>query len=137
MILFLLIIAFIIILLIYKVPEKENYVNAVVVKHPVDIHRGLMYIKKPLPENSGMLFDFGREKNNKLWMKNTFIPLDIIFLHNQYRVLDFIENTKPLKEKILEIKQKSRYVLEMNSGWAMKNKIKKGEQIQISLSPSL
>jgi len=131
-IILLIIIGLILLILIYKVPEKENYVNALVAKHPIDIQRGLMYLKKPLPENNGMLFDFGREKNNKIWMKNTFIPLDIIFLDNQMKVLGFVENAAPLKEKLLGIDQKSRYVLEMNGGWAMKNEIKKGKHIKIN-----
>lgn len=123
---------FFLVLIICKPVEKETFVNAVIAQSPQDIQRGLMFLKHPLPRDSGMLFDFGITKNNKIWMKNTFIPLDIIFLDENLRVLGFIENAEPLREKLLGIREKSRYVLEINGGWVENNQIKKGDRIDIN-----
>ena len=135
----LLLIALSIILLLFicREPEREAFINAKVVKQPADIQRGLMYIKKPLPDDSGMLFDFGHNDKHKMWMKNTFIPLDMVFLNENKKVLGFVENTKPHEEKVVGINKPSRYVLETNGGWVERNQIKVGDPIEINKVKSL
>lgn len=94
-----------------------------------DIKKGLMYIKKPLQNNEGMLFDMGKLDYHKFWMKNTFIPLDIIFLNQNFKIIGFVENNKPLSYNIISINKKSKYILEINSGNIKKHNIKIGDYI--------
>ena len=57
--------------------------------------KGLMY-RKELPEGQGMLFDFQRDQEVSFWMQNTYIPLDMIFIRGDGRILRIAENTEPL-----------------------------------------
>ena len=94
------------------------------------IRDGLMYRKKKLKKNQGMLFHTGL-KVSSFWMKNTFIPLDVLFLNKSGKILGYKENNKPHSLKSISIGKKSFYVLEMNSGWVKKNKAKVGDKIKI------
>ena len=80
-----------------------------------DAVKGLMYVKNPLNSRYGMLFDMGY-KVNSMWMKNTFIPLDIIFLDKIMNIIGFKENNQPHSLKSISINKLSKYVLEMNGG---------------------
>lgn len=61
---------------------------------------GLMY-RKELPDGRGMLFDFTPEQEVSMWMKNTYIPLDMIFIRADGRILRIAENTQPLSTRII------------------------------------
>src|SRR5260370_6032617 len=61
---------------------------------------GLMY-RKELPDGKGMLFDFSPEQQVSMWMKNTYIPLDMIFIGADGRILRIAENTDPLPTTII------------------------------------
>ena len=77
--------------------------------------KGLMY-KKDIPENFGMLFAYPKDKKIIMWMKNTFVSLDIIWLDEEFKIIDFVEKTKPLSTKLLFPKTVARYVLEVQHG---------------------
>jgi hypothetical protein len=77
--------------------------------------RGLMYRKHKLKYNEGMLFKY-TYKNNSMWMKNTYIPLDVIFLDSEMNIVGYVKDTVPLSLKSISIDKKSNNVLEMNSG---------------------
>ena len=94
-----------------------------------DAVKGLMYVKKPLNRYYGMLFDMGPSKINSMWMKNTFIPLDIIFLDENMKIVGYKENNKPHSLKSIMINKPSRYVLEMNGGSVKLNKLNIGDKI--------
>ena len=93
-----------------------------------DAVKGLMYVKNPLNSRYGMLFDMGY-KVNSMWMKNTFIPLDIIFLDKNMNIIGFKENNQPHSLKSKSINKLSKYVLEMNGGTVKKVNLKKGDKI--------
>ena len=61
---------------------------------------GLMY-RKELPDGQGMLFDFSPEQQVSMWMKNTYISLDMIFIRADGRILRIAENTEPLSTRII------------------------------------
>ena len=84
--------------------------------------RGLMF-REHLDKNAGMLFLFKIEKNTKFWMKNTYIPLDIIFINKNGTVNNIIFNTKPMSLKSIKSKGKVLAVLEINAGEIEANKI--------------
>ena len=64
----------------------------------------------------GMLFDYGKHSIISMWMKNTFIPLDIIFLDNDYKVIHYHKNATPHSLKGLSSKTKAYYAIELNAG---------------------
>ena len=100
-----------------------NMYGKVVLKDK-DIRKGLMYRRERLKENEGMLFNMGSNKIHSMWMKNTYIPLDIIFLNLDLKVVGFVENTTPLSLKTITINNISRLIIETNSGFIKKTGLK-------------
>ena len=84
--------------------------------------KGLMY-RLELKKNEGMLFLFDNEKKTSFWMKNTFIPLDIIFINKNGSINKIHNNTKPKSLKRIKSKGEVLAVLEINAGEAKKNNI--------------
>ena len=66
--------------------------------------------------NEGMLFIWKTEDLRSFWMKNTSIPLDIIFINKAYEIIDISFNAKPFSLKSISSKNKAKYVLELNKG---------------------
>ena len=99
--------------------QSEQQLHLVIVNSPNDLQQGLMY-HKSLLENHGMLFDSGKWENKSIWMKNTYIPLDIIYVDEQYQIIGIIENTVPLSTKPINIDRPSRYVIEVPAGTCKK-----------------
>ncbi len=79
--------------------------------------QGLMN-RKMLAKGSGMLFIFSDEQNRSFWMKNTLIPLDIIFMNSKKKIVGIIRNAKPQSLELLSVAAPSQYVLEVNAGEA-------------------
>jgi uncharacterized membrane protein (UPF0127 family) len=89
---------------------------------------GLMY-RKELADGRGMLFDFTPEQQVSMWMKNTFISLDMIFIRSDGRILRIAENTEPQSTKIIPSGGPAKGVLEVIAGTARKYGIVPGDQI--------
>ena len=90
--------------------------------------KGLMF-RKELPEGRGMLFDFQREQDVALWMQNTYISLDMIFIRGDGRILRIAENTEPLSTRIISSGGPVRAVLEVIGGTARKLGIAPGDRV--------
>jgi uncharacterized membrane protein (UPF0127 family) len=90
--------------------------------------RGLMF-RRELPEGTGMLFDFKRDLNVTMWMKNTYIPLDMIFIRSDGRIHRIAENTVPESEQIIAAGASVRAVLEVIGGTARKLGIRPGDRV--------
>ena len=89
---------------------------------------GLMY-RKELPDGKGMLFDFSPEQQVSMWMKNTYISLDMIFIRADGRILRIAENTEPLSTKIISSGGPVKGVLEVIAGTAQKYGIAPGDRV--------
>ena len=89
---------------------------------------GLMY-RKELADGRGMLFDFSPEQPISMWMKNTFIPLDMIFIRADGRILRIAENTVPQSERIISSGGLAKGVLEVIGGTAKKYGITVGDRV--------
>jgi uncharacterized membrane protein (UPF0127 family) len=89
--------------------------------------RGLMF-RKELPEGRGMLFLFDEEGEHPFWMKDTLIPLDLIFVDSSGRVTGIIARARPLT---LEPRSggPSRMVLEVPGGWAASRGVRVGDRM--------
>ena len=108
--------------------SKNITFNVEVAKTIEERRTGLMYRKKLL-NNEGMLFIFPREKIIQLWMKNTYIPLDVIFISENKVIVDIKKNMEKLSETIVKSKVKSRYALEFNAGLINKLDIEIGDKV--------
>jgi uncharacterized membrane protein (UPF0127 family) len=90
--------------------------------------RGLMF-RKELPEGRGMLFDFSPEQDVLMWMKNTYVSLDMIFIRADGRILRIAEHTEPLSERTISSGGRVRAVLEVVAGTARKLGIAPGDRV--------
>jgi len=99
-----------------------------------EMAKGLMFVEK-LDKNAGMLFVFEDEACQTFWMKNMLIPLDMIFIDDGLKIVD-IKNAVPCKDDpcaLYASKKPARYVLEVNSDFAGKNRIEEGNSIALKL----
>jgi uncharacterized membrane protein (UPF0127 family) len=101
-----------------------------VVATPEDRARGLMF-RKSINDDQGMLFLFPREQPLAFWMKNTFIPLDMVFVSGDWRVVGVLKNVPPLNEDRRSVETPSQYVLEFGAGVAEKHNIMPGAKVVV------
>ncbi|MDB5644272.1 MAG: hypothetical protein JWN07_3589 [Hyphomicrobiales bacterium] len=94
--------------------------------------RGLMY-RRSMPQDRGMLFDFKREEPVSMWMKNTYLSLDMLFIDRTGRVVNVAENTEPLSERIIPSGAPVFAVLELNAGTARRIGLKVGDKLRHSM----
>jgi uncharacterized protein len=102
---------------------------------PEEKERGLMF-RRELPDGQGMLFDFQTDQPVAFWMKNTYIPLDMLFIRGDGRILRIAENTEPLSERNIPSGGPVRAVLEVIGGTAKKLGIAAGDRVGGSIFKS-
>lgn len=98
---------------------------------------GLMY-RKEMDDDKGMLFIFPDSKPRAFWMKNTLIPLDILYFDQNHRLVSISENTPPCKNTTTRCPNypsagPAKYVLEINAGLSSDFGFKKGDELMIQL----
>ncbi len=91
--------------------------------------RGLMH-RKAMALNHGMLLDYKRPQKIAIWMKNTYLSLDIIFIDKEGGIVKLHEGAEPLSLKRIESGSKVRSVLEVNAGQIEEHGIEVGDQVQ-------
>jgi len=91
-----------------------------VVSSAEDRQRGLMY-RKHLEPDAGMLFMFEQPQQLTFWMHNTLVPLDMIFITADWKVLGVVENATPLTDAPRSVAGLSQYVLEVNAGYGRRH----------------
>ena len=94
--------------------------------------RGLMH-RRFMAQDRGMLFDFKREEPVAMWMKNTYLSLDMVFIDKSGKVVNIAENTEPLSERIIPSAGPVLAVLELNAGTARRIGLKPGDRLRHSL----
>jgi uncharacterized membrane protein (UPF0127 family) len=97
-------------------PRGDVAVAVEVVATEPKIERGLMY-RQHMPPDDGMLFMLGVEKDWTFWMRNTLIPLDMIFIRKDLTIAGIVENAEPKTDTLRKVGQPSLYVLEVNGGY--------------------
>ncbi|MGL5736087.1 MAG: DUF192 domain-containing protein [Beijerinckiaceae bacterium] len=90
--------------------------------------RGLMF-RRSMPADRGMLFDFKREENVSMWMQNTYIPLDMLFIRKDGTIHRIAENTEPLSTATIPSGGPVYSVLEINGGESARRGIKAGDRV--------
>ena len=109
--------------------HKKYVLSQYVFKNPAELSYGLMNKPTPLFENTVAIFIFNESGPKSMWMKNTYSPLDMIFLDKEKKVLCIKNNAKPLNEETIPCNDNVKYVLEANVGYIKKNNIIIGDTI--------
>jgi uncharacterized membrane protein (UPF0127 family) len=94
--------------------------------------RGLMF-RRSVPESYGMLFDFKRDQEVSMWMRNTYVSLDMIFIQGDGRIRRIAENTETESDRIIPSGGPVRAVLEVAAGTAKKFGIQPGDRVSSPL----
>ncbi len=95
---------------------------------PAQMAQGLMY-RRTLAADAGMLFDYGDPQPIAMWMKNTFIPLDMIFIAQDGKIVDFHERAVPMSLDTIESKVPAKAVMEVNAGTVARLGIQIGDTV--------
>ena len=103
--------------------------NVEVADDPQEQAKGLMFREK-LPASSGMLFIYDRPRHARFWMKNTLIPLDMIFVNETGYVTRIAQNTRPLDETPVDGGDGVLMILEINGGMAQGLGITVGSELR-------
>lgn len=96
---------------------------------PEQRSRGLMF-RRSMPEDQGMLFDFERVQPVSMWMKNTYISLDMFFIDEDGTIVRIAERTEPLSERTIPSGRPVLSVLELNAGVADALGIEAGDRVE-------
>ncbi len=117
--------------------DRLTIVTAAGVSHEFDVElaltpgeqaQGLMFRRK-LARDAGMLFLYKNDRPRGMWMKNTVIPLDMIFIEADGRILKVVERTVPQSLETIESGGPARAVLEINGGTASRLEISVGDKV--------
>ncbi|MGO9757911.1 MAG: DUF192 domain-containing protein [Roseiarcus sp.] len=100
-----------------------------VARNDAERERGLMY-RRFMPADRGMLFDFKREAPVMFWMKNTYIPLDMVFISRAGVVTNVVANAEPLSERLIPSGGPCYGVLEVNGGVAAAIGVQPGDKVR-------
>ena len=109
-------------------------IEAEIADEPVELNTGLM-LRDHLPAFNGMWFIFPQQDTLKFWMKNTLIPLDIIYVDNGYKIVDIKHNVPPCDTSPCPTYPSilpAQYVLEVNAGFTEQYNIREGDTIIVS-----
>ena len=95
---------------------------------PAQRSQGLMF-RESLEEDRGMLFDFGKPQRATMWMRNTYVPLDMLFIDAHGQITQIAADTQPLSDAVIASREPVRAVLELRGGVSAKLGIKPGDRV--------
>ena len=100
-----------------------------VARNDADRAQGLMY-RRSMPANQGMLFDFGRVAPVSMWMQNTYLSLDMLFIRPDGSIARIAENAEPLSTRTIPSGEPVLAVLELNAGTVARLGIRPGDRVE-------
>lgn len=100
-----------------------------VARNDADRAQGLMF-RRSMPADQGMLFDFGRVEPVSMWMQNTYLSLDMLFIRADGTIARIAANTEPLSTRTIPSGEPVLAVLELNAGTAAKLGIRAGDRVE-------
>jgi len=103
-----------------------------VAREDADRSRGLMF-RRSLAADRGMLFDFAQLAPVSMWMKNTYVSLDMLFIRPDGTIARVAENTEPLSTRTIDSGEPVLAVLEVAAGTAKRLGIKRGDRVEHTL----
>lgn len=108
--------------------EDRHVFSVELANTPESRARGLMY-RRSMPDDHGMLFDFGRVEMVSMWMRNTYIPLDMLFVRADGSIARIARDTEPLSERQISSGEPVLAVFEINAGISDRLGIAAGDRI--------
>jgi len=97
--------------------------------------QGLMF-RTHINENQGMLFIFDKAEMRSFWMKNTYLPLDIIFVNEQLEIVTIRHNAQPFSRASQASTAEAQYVVEVKGGFCKRHGIEEGDRIAFQIGQS-
>jgi uncharacterized protein len=107
----------------------EHRLEVEIATDPAHRERGLMY-RRSLPAAQGMLFVFDEPRIHTFWMKNTCIPLDMLFIDRDGVIVGIEENVPTMNTRTYAVRCPSLYVLEVNAGWCRRHGVRAGQRVR-------
>ncbi len=114
--------------LVVATDEGDRVFQVEIADEPQERSKGLMF-RREMAKEHGMLFDYLDEQPASFWMRNTYIPLDMIFIKADGTVESIAERTTPLSERRVKSQGAVRYVLEINGGLSDELGIEPGDKV--------
>lgn len=111
-----------------KKGQPFKKIEVEIAENEAERNKGLMF-RSFLPDSVGMLFIFEKPDTHSFWMKNTSIPLDIIYVGPDKKIVSIAENTQPYSEESIPPYGLVQYVVEVNAGFSKQNNIQSGDAI--------
>jgi len=115
-----------------KTDKLISKIDIEVAQTPEESQQGLMY-RRTMADSVGMLFIFSVEEQQSFWMKNTYLPLDIIYVNAKKQIVSIAQDCKPLSEESIPSNGITKYVVEVNAGYAAKTRLKKDDKIDFTI----
>jgi uncharacterized membrane protein (UPF0127 family) len=112
-------------------PRPAVTISVEVATTPRQQQMGLMF-RETLPANEGMIFLFAVPRENSFWMRDTLIPLDLLFIDSNWTVVGVVENAKPMTDDPREVATPSQSVLEVNAGFVKKHGLGVGTKVKFT-----
>lgn len=112
----------------WKNGKQVKKIDVEIAENEAERAKGLMF-RSSIPDSVGMLFIFEQSGPQGFWMKNTSIPLDIIYVDENKKIVSIAKNTKPYSEESIPSLGHAKYVVEVNAGYTDRNNIQSGDVI--------
>lgn len=109
--------------------KQEQTFRVEVARTTAQRRQGLMF-RQHLPDRQGMLFIYAPARHVNMWMKNTYIALDILFINEEGNVSALVQNTQPLSEKLIASRGPVRAVLELPAGSVTRYQLQVGQAVK-------
>jgi uncharacterized membrane protein (UPF0127 family) len=106
-----------------KTSQPISVVDIEIADSDAEREQGLMY-RDSMPENAAMLFLMEMEETQSFWMKNTILPLDIIYVNADRRIVSINKNSKPFSLDPISSEKPALFVVEVNAGYSDRHGIK-------------
>ncbi len=106
-----------------------HHLSVEVARTDEETEKGLMF-RRSLPENGGMLFDLQQDQEVSMWMKNTFIPLDMLFVSHDGRIVSLALDAQPMSEALISSRALAAAVIELNAGMVKKLAVEVGDFVR-------
>lgn len=109
--------------------KNQEKLTIEIADNEAETTQGLMY-RRTMPDSCGMVFIFADSQPRSFWMKNTYLPLDILYLDESKKIVTIQANRTPFSEEAIPSFEDAKYVLEVNAGYCKRKGIMKGDGVK-------
>ena len=109
--------------------KNQEKLTIEIANNEAETTQGLMY-RRTMPDSCGMVFVFPDSQPRNFWMKNTYLPLDILYLDESKKIVTIQANRTPFSEEAIPSFENAKYVLEVNAGYCKRKGIEKGDAVK-------